>query len=169
MDQGTFWGIFVGTFVGIVAGAFVQYLAQRLFVRWQYKNLSSGFKRELEYDIAIFESLIHETSKLRAAIGAGSLSTYFGNFKLTDIFFVMANKLLSEGLLYDTIDNEKLLKLQKAATFCSSSSESWVASEILLHKEGKGINTPLSFVDFLENELVQHRDNLKSIAKDISK
>jgi hypothetical protein len=160
--DGTFWGIFTGTVVGIVAGAFLQYGAQRLFARWQSRSLLAAFKRELEYDIPVIESLIQEAGRLRGSIGAG-LASYTGYFKLTDVFFVLSNRALAEGLLYQSLEQEDLLRLQKAATFFSAASENWVASKIQTAKQGQ--TTPLPFVDFLERQLIDHRDALKKVTQ----
>ena len=165
----TFLGIFLGTVVGIIAGAFLQYGTQRLLFRWQRRGLANAVKRELEYDVIVIDGLIQEVGRLRGAVAARTLPTYFGYFKLTNVFFVMGNRALSEGLLYEALARDKLLELNKAATFFSASSENWVAAQIERHKQGQGDaqTGAMNFANYLDQQMNEHRNNLRDIARAI--
>lgn len=167
----TFWGLFFGTVIGIVAGAFLQYGAQLLLIRSQRQNLLDAMKRELEYDIPVIEGLIQEVGRFRATIGAQTLGTYAGYFKLTNVFFVLGNRALAEGLLYKAMAQDKLVELAKAATFFNAGSENWVWSQVQLHMQGQGggQTAAITFANFLDNQLTEHRDNLRDIARTIAR
>ena len=108
----TFWGLFFGTVFGIIAGTLVQYITQYLVTKAQARSLLKGFRRELEYDTGVITELLREAARLRTAIGSNGLNTYVGYFKFTDVFFVLSNRALSEGLLYHAIEQQNLLALQ---------------------------------------------------------
>jgi len=160
---GEFWGTAVGTFIGLIVGAFVQYGAQRLFVRWQTKSLLEALKKEMRYNETVIDSLNDEVRNLKTAIGAQTLSTYYGYFKLTDVFFVVANKCLADAILYDALRDEDLIKLQKAASFFSVGTEQWVNKEIELHKGGKA--NPMAFADFLDGALRENQQRLHDVLR----
>lgn len=167
MDTADSWGLFWGTVVGIIAGTLVQYLTQCLFEKLRAKTLIQNFKKELAYDVGVIANLLTEAGRLRTAIGGGSLAAYNGFFKYTDVFFVMGNKALSEGLLYHAIDQTHLLSLQKAATFFSGSSENWTNNEIAKYKAG-GAGSPANFVNYIEDEMRRHLAVLQEIIRALS-
>lgn len=165
MDGSTFWGLVIGTAIGIAAGAFVQYFAQRVFLAFQAKSLRNALCRELAYNISVTENLLEEVARFRTKVGSGTLTSYFGVFKLTDAFFVMANQSLATGLLYHLAEHKVLLRLQKAATFYSQASEAWIGNHIQLLKNGSG--DAASFADFIERELRAHKETFLELTREL--
>lgn len=156
-----FWGAAVGTCIGLVAGALIQYAAQRIFVRWQASNALNALKQELQYNLIVADSLIDEARRLTAAVGSGSISSYFGFFRMGDVFNVMAIKCLSDGLLYKFLSASDLSKLQSASSFFSIGTAQWVGAQIAELKAGNG--NSIQFATFLETSLRDNRQRLQEV------
>lgn len=144
-----------------VAGAFIQYLAQRLFVKWQGSNTLEALKKELQYDLLVIDGLADEARRLTAAIGSGSITTYYGFFRMTDVFTVMAMKCLAEGLLYKALSASDLFKLQTASSFFSVGTTQWVSMQIDELKAGRG--NPTQFATFLESSLKENKQRIQDV------
>jgi hypothetical protein len=164
---GEFWGTFIGAGVGVVAGAFVQYFAQRLYVRGDRKSLLQALQREIQFDETVIDSLIGEVANLKSAIGANSLATYYGYFRVTDVFFIMAQKCMAETLLYGALSGPDLTKLQQAAAFFTPGTQQYISGKIDEFKQGA--DDPLAFANFLDGEFKHHKQGLHDVNRSLKR
>jgi hypothetical protein len=127
---GLFWATVFGAALGVVAGTLIQYLFTLLLQKQSRTRQKNALMKELFYNRSLFDELADEGKKLRNAVNANVLHTYFGYFSFSRGIFAQANTCANNGVLYDMFTVEDIRHAQHIVSLLSTGNENWVNGEI---------------------------------------
>ena len=171
----TLYATGIGAALGVVAGSLVRYGAGLIHEYFSHKTKKEILIKELKYNISLVNLLIKECEKLRNSVNGKSLVNYFGYFRLSDGLFIQTVNMLQSGDLYKIFNDDHLQRFQRVVFVLSVNNTNWVNNQVAYFKDAQIANIGtynhtgcVGFVDYLENDLTQTRDNLNALSDVLS-
>lgn len=143
----TFWqqvsATLLGTFAGFAFSLVLFYLTDRFKRQHDRGKILKGLRRELAFDLALFNSWLKaiEDCRLKVASGDKNVFTYLDYTRFLSIFIGHA---VREGILYDLLTDDDLVGLDKAMRSCNLASEQDFYAKVNQWKAGQISNADMS-------------------------
>ncbi len=150
-------------FVGIVAGTLVNLLSVIIIVTVKKKKI----KRNIKFEISLNISKIQEWKRMLDQVLQASNSDIIGDcyvlFDFQKIILWTINKTITDGTVYDYIDQESIVTLQKFSDFGTTFYSERINDAIQNFKKSPDRAGAAKMVSFWKSLLDQHESGLRLI------
>lgn len=146
------WSTLVGTVAGFVFAIALFYLTERIKRERDRAKILKGLRRELKFDLALFESWLKGIEDARPQVAAGdrNIWLYLDYTRFLSIFIGQA---VRDGILYDLLTDDELVGLDKAMRSCNPGAEQEFFTKLNQWKAGQIDNADM-FKTFEFNKFV---------------
>lgn len=116
------WSTLLGTVAGFVFSIALFYLTERIKRQKDRTKILKGLRRELKFDLALFEFWLKGIEEARPQVAAGdrNIFLYLDYTRFLSIFIGQA---VRDGILYDLLTDDDLVGLDKAMRSCNHVAE----------------------------------------------
>ncbi len=150
-------------FVGIIAGTLVTLFTSLILVRLKKKKIKKNIKFEISFNIEKIQKWKGLLDEVLVASNSDSIKDCFVFFNFQEIILWTVNKTISDGTLYDYIDQESIITLQTLSGFCTAFSSKRINDEIRKFKNSPDKAGVAKMVKLWKAMLDKHKTNLKQI------
>jgi len=154
-------------FSGIVAGIIVKLVAAWYIQRNKDKKKLSNFCFEFALNEKKITKWQEDIKKLRDAINADDIGTFFGYFDFDKFVTVTSWDMFKSGMIYSYLDHNEIEKLQFVASTFSAGR--FLNDQVTELKANYDKTRAVSMVNFWENKLKQEKESLTTIRERLEK
>ncbi|MCB0340511.1 MAG: hypothetical protein KDD53_12945 [Bdellovibrionales bacterium] len=148
-------------FVGIIAGTLVTLLSAYVLIRLKRRKIKQNIKFEVTFNISKIQEWKGMLEKLLEHSNSDNIEDCLVLFDFEKIIFWTVHKTISDGTVYDYIDQESIVTVQKLADFCTpfySTNLNQAIQEFKTNPDKAGV---AKLVRFWKTTLDQHETALR--------
>ena len=150
-------------FVGIVAGTLVTLLVAFVLERLKKKKIKRNIKFEISFNIRKIQEWKGLLDTVLEASNSDNMEDCFVLFDFQKIILWTVNKTISDGTVYDYIDYESIVTLQKLTDFCTLFYSEKINGEVKNFKDNPDRAGVSKMVRFWKHLLDEHETRLRLI------
>jgi hypothetical protein len=126
--------IFISPWLALMANDQVHQRKEERELLNKKESLRLNTIKEIEFNISILCDLEKQHNKLKEYFSNNLWSRCFEYFRFTRVLFLSFNKLISDGFLYEFLDNQSILQLDELIGKYSMQVEAWCNEEVQRYK-----------------------------------
>ncbi len=150
-------------FVGIIAGTLVTLLASFILACLKKKKIKRNIKFEISFNISKIQEWKGLLDKVLMASNSDNMEDCLVLFDFQKIILWTVNKTISDGTVYDYLDQESIVTLQKLNDFCKLFYSEEINNGVKKFKDNPDRAGVAKMVRFWNNLLDQHETRLRLI------
>lgn len=150
-------------FVGIVAGTVVTLLVVFLLNWFKRKKNKKNINFEISFNISKIQEWKGKLDHVFECSNSDNMDDCLVLFDFTKIILWTVNKSIADGYIYDYLDQESIVTLQKFADFCTSFYSEKLSDTISHFKEEPDKAGVAKMVRFWKQMLDEHEAGLRLI------
>lgn len=136
------WATLLGTVAGFMFSIALFYLTEHIKRQRDRAKILKGLRRELKFDVSLFESWLKGIEDARPQVAAGdhNIFLYLDYTRFLSIFIGQA---VRDGILYDILTDDELVGLDKAMRSCNPGAEQEFFAKLNQWKAGQVDNAEM--------------------------
>lgn len=150
-------------FVGIIAGTLVTLLASYIISQLKKKKIKRNIKFEILFNISKIQEWKGMLGEILEASNSDNIEDCLVLFDFQKIILWTVNSTISDGTVYDYIDQESIVTLQKLTDFCTPFYSQRINEQVHEFKLNPNRASVSKMVKFWNNLLDQHETRLRLI------
>lgn len=150
-------------FVGIVAGTLVTILSFYISGKIQKRKIKNNIKFEISFNIQKIQEWKGMLNEVLEASNSDSMQELVIFFDFQKIILWTVNKTISEGTVYDYLDTESIVTLQKLVDFSTLFYSEKINNEIKNYRNDPDRASVAKLVKFWKSMLDEHETKLRLI------
>lgn len=126
--------IFVSSLLALMANDLVHQRKEERELVNKKERLRLNTIKEIKFNISILNDLEQQHNKLKEYFNNNLWSRCHEYFRFTRVLFLSFNKLISDGFLYEFLDDQSILQLDELTGKYSMEAEKWCNQEVQRYK-----------------------------------